>query len=697
MRRRSFFIQASVVTVSAAALAALTSLGSCTENPDVLGNGVVDPNKPGCAAPNTGCACETEGLTTACGEVIRRAGDYVSCSQGKRTCTGGKWGQCVGDSIYVKGAPISLDGPHTLGLQGTPSQCTDNPCDPGCTAYTDTGTGLDASGVAITDAGGIAINPIDSGPPCSGLQCQIATCDGGTSTKITGTVRDPAGNNPIYNANVYVPNSAVTAFTAGVSADQCGSNGQLSGNPIVLTQTAADGTFTLSNVPSGSNIPLVIQIGRWRRQITIPTVTACGTTALSASTTRLPKNKAEGDIPAIAIASGGCDPLECLLNRIGIDSAEFTVPGGGGRVSFFQGNGGMPLASGSTPWYDDLLTSQAEINKYDLVFLPCQCGNEYGDPPSGSHTILRNYANVGGRVFTSHWGREWIEHSPDIGFPGVANWTGSYYGWSDPMNVYANTATPKGVAFSAWLTAAGATNPFSQTPTKLDVSSVISPTLDLAHAWSDNNPGGHPGAPDTVTDMSFNTPLGLPANQQVGRVVYADTHVSGSALAPWWVAYEFPTKCAAGALSAQEKALEFLIFDLSACVGPPNPPPPPPYPNPATFVRDYEGICPAGKGPVWHFFDWMTHTPGDSNIVFKVQTADTQVTLAAAAQANLQTVSGAPVLTWAGADVQSALDTIPSKSKQWLRVQITMNPTSDHMQTPVLDGWRQAYDCVDNQ
>jgi hypothetical protein len=34
-----------------------------------------------------------------------------------------------------------------------------------------------------------------------------------------------------------------------------------------------DGSFTLTNVPSGTNIPIVIQSGKWRYQGIIPTVT----------------------------------------------------------------------------------------------------------------------------------------------------------------------------------------------------------------------------------------------------------------------------------------------------------------------------------------------------------------------------------------------------------------------------------------
>lgn len=694
MKRRSLLLRLSVLAISGAGLAALTALGSCTtDGPDMLGSGFLNnTNKTDCSSPNTGCACDAEGVTTSCGEVIRRSGDYVTCSEGKRTCVGGKWGGCVGDSIHVKGAPVTLGGQHILGLQQNPSQCQNNPCDPDCTNYEDNGVGLDAQGLTLTDSGGTTLSEV--GPTCVNLQCQIPTCDGGGTTSITGTVRDPAGVNPIYNATVYVPNGAVTAFAPGVSSDQCGSSGFLSGSPIVLTQTAANGTFTLNGVPAGSNIPLVIQIGRWRRQITIPTVTGCTANALPAADTRLPANKSEGDIPKMAIASGGCDPLECLIKRIGVDSAEFTVPSGTGRIGFYQGNGGMPLASGGTPWWDTLMTSQTEMNKYDLVFLPCQCQAEYGSPPAGSHDVLRNYAAAGGRIFTSHWGREWIENGPNAVFPGVANWGGATYGSADPMNVYVDTTTPKGVAFAAWMTAAGATNPFSQTPTRFDVQTVIAPTERMAYGWSNNNPAANPSAPDNVTDFAFNAPLGLPPAQQVGRVVYADTHVSGNALNG--NAFQFPDKCATTALSAQEKALEFLIFDLSACVGAPAPVIPP-YPTSASFVRDYEGICPAGKGPVWHFFDWKTHTPSDSSIDFSVQTADTQGTLAAATQVALASVSGAPILNWTGADVDTVLQTIPSKSKSWLRVTITLNPSADKFYAPVLDAWRQAYDCVDNQ
>jgi hypothetical protein len=56
--------------------------------------------------------------------------------------------------------------------------------------------------------------------------------------------------------------------------------------------------------------------------------------------------------------------------------------------------------------------------------------------------------------------------------------------------------------------------------------------------------------------------------------VFSDLHVGGATSDQ--PDMPVPTECAAADLSPQEKALEFMLFDLSACITPDDRPPVPP-------------------------------------------------------------------------------------------------------------------------
>jgi len=111
---------------------------------------------------------------------------------------------------------------------------------------------------------------------------------------------------------------------------------------------------------------------------------------------------------------------------------------------------------------------------------------------------------------------------------------------------------------------------------------------------------------------------------------------------------------------------------------------------------DFAGACTSGLVPVWHFFDFQTHTPSDSSLAFSAQSADTQAALSATPSVALATVTGPDITTWTGVDVDPKLQSIGQKSRTYLRVTIVETAASDGSQ-PVLTHYRQMYDCMPGQ
>ncbi len=448
-----------------------------------------------------------------------------------------------------------------------------------CTSVSDCATGQSCVGglCSVSDGGPYGG---DGGPPggdggpdggdggCINLECQQVGCPDGGTTTLTGTVYDPSGQVPLYNALVYVPNGQTQAFTPGVSCDRCGA--VTSGSPLVVTLTGPDGTFSLQNVPTGNNIPLVIQIGRWRRQVTIPSVPSCSSTPITdVNLVRLPRNQSEGDIPLMAIASGNADPFECLLRKIGISDPEFTRPGGGGRIHYYHENGlnmSPPAPAASTLWSD-----AGTLMNYDVVLLPCE-GFEDSSKPSYAQQNIINYTSAGGRVFTTHYGYVWVAapFAPDP-FPLTGDWRpdkNQVDNPPDPFTVTVDQSFPKGNAFASWLVNvdAGSTLGFLDLhETRHDLFGVDAGSTRWLYGTvpASNTP--------SVQHMTFNTPVNPPAQAdggsglQCGRLVFSDFHVTTSALNPGNDG-GFPASCKVAPLTPQEKALVFMLFDVSSCI-----------------------------------------------------------------------------------------------------------------------------------
>jgi len=152
-------------------------------------------------------------------------------------------------------------------------------------------------------------------------------------------------------------------------------------------------------------------------------------------------------------------------------------------------------------------------------------------------------------------------------FPTTA--TFDHKGMPDPINGTIDTSFPKGQAFSDWMTNVGATNGPSQFQINQPRHDVDSVNMTTSLRWVYNTPQ------NAVLYYSFNTPVSAPADQQCGKVVYSDLHVSSGDQ----VGGTFPNNCHTTNLSPQEKALEFMLFDLSSCIQKDSAPPPPPVVN----------------------------------------------------------------------------------------------------------------------
>ena len=542
--------------------------GACPGDEDCVGGVCVAAN----CVPLT---CDGSG-TSFCGEIGDGCGATIDCGEctAPATCGGGGIDNVCGDPDCEPIECETAEGGEYCGLVGD-----------GCGGQLDCDECSDGS--ACGSGGVPSVCPFD---PCEGLECDVEKCPSG-KTSLSGVVYDPSGTLPLYNVLVYIPNAELEPIVEGATCVQC--DAVPSGDPITTALTDTEGRFTLEGVPTGSDIPLVMQIGKWRRQVTIPSTISCADTMITdPELTRLPRNQGEGNIPKIALTTGNYDALECLLRKIGISDEEFTTDAGDGRVHLFVGGenesgasafnaalGGEPLPDADTLW-----SSSEKMAGYDILVLSCEGPGVTDKSPYIPN--MEAYADAGGRVFADHMHFPWLQ-SGSAAFSGTATYIG--VGADFPLTTSAkiDTSFPKGQALSDWLVAVQAT----PTPNELtihgaqhSVTAVTPPTQRWIYVEQNPNEENLPG----IQYMTFNTPVAAMPADQCGRVVFTDIHING---VPDGVLKDvsedetpFPDGCTTEPLTPQAKALVFMFFDLSSCVQPDQEPPQPPAPPPPPDV-----------------------------------------------------------------------------------------------------------------
>ncbi len=407
---------------------------------------------------------------------------------------------------------------------------------------------------------------------CVGLECQVVNCAamGQPATSISGTVFAPNGTLPLFGITVYVPLSDPPPFSDTLACDRCETS--LPGGAVAQAVSGEDGTFRLENVPVGANIPLVITSGKWRRKITIPNVAQCTDAPLTAVQTRLPKNKAEGDIPKIAITTGSADSLECLIRRLGIADSEISKTGDAGRIHLYSGNGvnsfkaGFPGGTGAIPTATTFWNNVDNLKGYDIVILSCEGNQNPNTKPQAALDAMKAYADAGGRVFASHWHNIWVggnfqQNNPNLApavWKDIATWSSA---GNDPtLDIIDEVANPKGMSFATWMLNVMGSTVRGQIQLQAGTGRATAQSLDATKAerWVYTSGGNM-----TPQNFQFTTPNEVVPDQRCGKVVFSDMHVSGGPLGG-----AYPDSCGGTlTLTPQEKALAFMFFDIASCVG----------------------------------------------------------------------------------------------------------------------------------
>jgi hypothetical protein len=607
----------------------VVTCGGCTA-PETCGGGGVASHCGGsgacvpktCAGQGANCGLIQDG----CGGLANNGDPCGTCSGGQ-VCGGGNPGTanvCGGGASCTKRTTCNPNecGPVADGCGGT---LTCPGCGPGQTCGATTPSVCGGGGTSTCTAG---------------LCTQLPTCTPGTTTSISGyvyagTVPQPKNGthpaaaitpDPLYHALVYIPNqlSDIPAITDGANkCVTCGS--ETDGKSLVQTYTDTSGHFVLTGVPAGAHIPVVIQLGKWRRVVNLNVNQCTQNTLTDSELTRLPRKQHEtiGDdtgaihnynnIPLTSISTGEADPLECILWKMGVDQTEFTRPSGNGRIRLYHGDGtGERPPDGSTTSETNLLpvagtTPNAALSGSDQVIFGCEGGSsKYGDLTMDQANALNQYTINGGRVFLTHLRWPYLAHSNANG-NGLASpafpWQSTVTSWHPTAAAPAagpwtalidNPAGNQKLAdFATWLRNVNASIGVTPPPDNKTEVAIYKAGFEI-------NPNGvnaaqatqyiyvpspvlHSGDTPSVLHYQFDVPL-RPSTDQCGRVVFSVFHANPGAAVN---NNSFPTGCgpfsnnkdALGrtmpdALSAQEKILEFMLYDLGSCIAPEVPPPP---------------------------------------------------------------------------------------------------------------------------
>lgn len=344
------------------------------------------------------------------------------------------------------------------------------------------------------------------------------------NVNISGTVYAPNGTLPLSNALVYVTSEPPAAIPDGAYCDQC-----VKIQEGTFAVSAPDGKFEIkTDLPKGK-VYVVVQKGQFRRVRPLD-IEKEGAVDLSKDETTLPgrSDPSKGDdIPKMVVLKDDADfdVIDESLKKLGI--TEFDVKTD-----------------------RSLLLDETGLDKYHVVFIPCGMSEDETSTSPQAQANMQAYVAKGGKLYVTDWSYEFVRQP----FPGFLSWEGetATLGSAASGDEWDAPATAADQGLADWLAATGDST-FTVEGNWTTIKDVIT--------QKGKNPKGDevdivPKVWVTAQKGQQQYPTTVSFENQCGRVLFSTYHTESSSFGS-----------GSGSLTAQEKALLYVLLEVGVCVG----------------------------------------------------------------------------------------------------------------------------------